>query len=57
MCNSKFVMTGLICSECGNEDTIMRKSGKLKRSGHIKDLYCYKCKKRTKHTEMTKGCI
>ena len=45
------VQTTLICNECGNIFPIMRKEAKQKKSLHVKDLYCPKCMKVTKHLE------
>lgn len=44
--------TDLVCLECGNISTIIRKSSKVKKVAHIKDLWCYKCKKTTKNYEV-----
>lgn len=44
--------TTLICSECNTPFEIQRKSTKLKKIGHIKNLYCYKCKKITQFIEL-----
>ena len=44
--------TDLVCLECGNVFTIMRKTGKLKEYSHIKDLWCYRCLDVTKHFEI-----
>ncbi len=48
---SSVSQTQLVCSKCGNVQTIWRLSSKLKKQGHIKDLYCYVCLKKTKHVE------
>lgn len=47
-----FVATDLVCLECGNVFTISRRENRLKSSGHIKDLWCPKCKNITKHYEV-----
>ena len=52
MKQSKMIKTDLVCLECGNVDTIMRHLFKQKKVSHIKDLWCYKCKKTTKHYEI-----
>lgn len=44
--------TNLVCPECGNIQTIYRKSCKRKRYGHLKLLWCYKCKEVTNHFEI-----
>lgn len=36
--------TRLECPECGSIMPIMRKRGKQKEEGHIKHMYCFKCK-------------
>jgi hypothetical protein len=41
----------LYCTECGTRFTIYRRKDRLKEAGHIKHLYCYVCKARTKHIE------
>lgn len=45
-------ISDLICSECGNEFKIPRRSNNLRERYHIKDLYCANCKKVTKHIEV-----
>jgi uncharacterized protein YlaI len=40
-----------ICKECGNKYPLARRSDKRKEEGHIKHLYCIKCKKMTAHEE------
>ena len=44
--------TELICLNCGNVFPIYRRDCCLKTQGHIKDLWCYKCQKVTKHYEV-----
>ena len=44
--------TKLICSKCGNKQNIFRKSSKTKKYGHIKTIWCYKCKDRVEHIEI-----
>ena len=48
----KTTSTDLVCLKCGNITTIYRNSKHLRNIGHIKDLYCYKCKCNTKHYEV-----
>lgn len=48
---SKIVSTYLVCKKCSNKVSIFRLSSKQKQQNHIKTLYCYKCKERTKHKE------
>lgn len=39
------VMSTLFCEECNTKFVIPRKRGTLRPSGHIKHMYCHKCKK------------
>jgi NAD-dependent SIR2 family protein deacetylase len=39
------------CNECGNAFPVPRVK-KQREKGHIKNLYCIKCKSRTHHTEV-----
>ncbi|MBQ4263130.1 MAG: hypothetical protein IJB83_02660 [Bacilli bacterium] len=41
----------LKCLKCANVQTIRRRKSRLKKDGHIKHLWCWKCKERTKHLE------
>ena len=43
MSNSGVKSTDLVCMECGNICSIMRKIGRLKKISHRKHLWCYKC--------------
>jgi len=45
-------LSNLVCLDCGNIMMIQRKKSNLKKVGHIKDLYCIKCNKITKHYEV-----
>ena len=42
----------LVCLECGNVFTIMRKNCKLREVSHLKKLWCYKCQKFVNHYEV-----
>ena len=44
--------TQLVCMNCGNLVMIQRKIRGLKKVGHIKHLYCYKCDSIQKHYEV-----
>ena len=44
-------MTTLKCENCENTAVIIRRKSKKKKTGHIKDLWCYKCQETTKHVE------
>jgi len=46
------VQVRLQCPKCGEIITIWRRTGKQKKVGHIKDLYCYVCKEVTKQVEI-----
>lgn len=48
----KVVRTDLMCIDCGNIFPIARTTKHQKNEFHIKDLYCYKCKKITKFVEL-----
>ena len=41
----------LRCGECGAVFPIPRKKGARREQGHIKDLWCFRCKKITKFLE------
>jgi hypothetical protein len=41
----------MTCTECGNHQTIHRKTSRLRSIGHIKHLWCIYCSKRTGHIE------
>jgi len=51
----KTVITWLRCEECGSLFPISRHAGRQRKVGHIKDLWCVKCKKTTKHIEIKDG--
>ena len=46
------VSTDMICSMCGEVQTIYRYYKRQKRVGHIKDLWCPNCKKDRKFIEV-----
>ena len=46
------ISSDLICSECGSKMIIPRNLNNRREKYHIKDIYCYKCKKTTKHIEV-----
>ena len=48
----KTYLTELVCLNCGNIDIIQRLYYHKKSIGHIKDLWCYKCKEKTKNYEI-----
>ncbi|WP_127488448.1 hypothetical protein [Paenibacillus ehimensis] len=43
--------TFLICPVCRHVSTIQRRRSKLKKSGHIKTLWCPSCQAVTQHVE------
>ena len=44
----------LHCTECNTVFPIPRRRAKRREKGHIKDLWCYRCKKITKFKENEK---
>lgn len=52
MRKAKMCSSDLICPECGNIMTIARGKFEIREKYHIKDLYCIKCNKVTKHIEL-----
>ena len=44
----------LCCVECGATFPLPRKKAQKRETNHIKDLYCYKCMRKTKHVENMK---
>ena len=49
---AKTKRTELVCLQCGNIVVIHRIISHKRCVGHIKDLWCYKCKDTTKHYEI-----
>lgn len=47
--------TTLVCEECGDYFPIVRKTGRQREKGHIKHLYCVRCRKETAHFEIGGG--
>lgn len=45
MKRQKTVLTTLECEVCGTQMPISRKASKQKKPGHVKHMYCPKCKK------------
>ena len=48
---SDMYVSELRCTECGAVFPIMRRNGKRREKDHIKDLWCFRCKKITKFLE------
>ena len=46
-----YEISDLTCPECGNRFLIPRRSNKLRKDGHIKDIWCPFCSKETKMVE------
>lgn len=54
MTRKNFSLSDFYCTECGKKGlSIPRKHGQARESGHIKDLLCIYCNKRTKHVEVS----
>lgn len=47
----KVVISDLKCINCGQNFPIPRKVSNRRRGGHLKDIYCVWCKRKTKHIE------
>lgn len=41
----------LVCPECGTKMFVPRGKGQKRSVGHIKDMWCYKCKEKRKFVE------
>jgi ribosomal protein L33 len=41
----------LRCTKCGHRMPIFRRNDRPKPAGHLKPLYCIRCRKRTLHRE------
>jgi ribosomal protein L33 len=50
------IKTFLYCTECDNLTIIWRIVGRQKKEGHLKNLYCYKCRMVTQHQEAKEHC-
>lgn len=46
-----FEISTFTCPECGNEFPLPRARATRREKGHIKDLWCYNCKKTVKMIE------
>lgn len=49
--NQPFKKCYLRCPKCKNVQTINRRMSRLKKNGHIKHLWCPKCRRRLGHIE------
>ena len=45
------IISPLQYSECGIRFSIPRKANRLRETGHVKDVWCYRCKRVTKFIE------
>ena len=51
--NKASITSEFYCTECGSKGIpIARKIGTKKEPGHLKKIYCLKCKKETNHAEV-----
>ena len=48
-------VTHLSCMECGTITPIVRRKCKQRTQGHIKHLWCYRCRRKTAHYEYPWG--
>lgn len=46
-----YVISNLVCEECGSSFKLPRKRAKRREEGHIKHMHCVKCNKVTAHVE------
>lgn len=52
MRSNKFEISSFMCSECGGTFPLPRQKARKREKGHIKDLWCPKCKKIVKTIEI-----
>ena len=48
---SRYTISKFTCPECGKSMYVSRPMGKQRENGHIKDLWCYGCKRLRKMRE------
>lgn len=49
---ANFTMSEFYCTQCGNKGLpVLRKKGAEREAGHLKKLFCLKCKRETNHAE------
>lgn len=54
--NKKLYISDFYCTQCGNKGLpVMRRKGKDREPGHLKNLYCIYCKKEVNHAEVRPG--
>ena len=52
MCNN-FIESDFYCTQCGNRGIpVQRKKGQEREAGHLKKLYCLRCKETVNHVEV-----
>lgn len=52
MKNQTYSESKFYCTQCGSEGIpILRRIGKEREAGHLKKIYCLKCKKEQNHVE------
>lgn len=47
----KTILSNLRCAECQNVTILPRPKGRKRKDGHVKHMWCFKCKKETAHEE------
>lgn len=52
MRKKKYVVSYFVCPECSLEMPLPRMFSKMRKRGHIKDIYCPNCQKITKFVEI-----
>lgn len=55
LANKRTAKTHLICSDCGTIYPMIRVKAMQKKDGHIKNLWCYRCKEVKPHVENKEG--
>ena len=48
----RFVCDTLVCTICGNKTTVPRMCDRRRARGHIKDMWCPYCQRKTKFKEI-----
>lgn len=49
----KTIPKKLQCKKCNNVQEIRRIIGRNRETGHIKNIYCFKCMRKTAHIELS----
>jgi hypothetical protein len=51
--NNKIQISDFYCTKCGNRSmSLPRQNGRYREPGHLKRLWCYKCKEEINHAEV-----